>query len=642
MSPLLISAALFLACTPKTEDLSLEWGERGDCDPIAPTTCGLPFPSTFYMTEADTPTGWQISLGATTLPLNANDYQPSPALWNERDGWSVLGALLAHFPDTSLDGTVGHDDIGASLADGALTVILDAETGERMPHFVELDMSQDDDNRRAFMIVPAAPLDYGRRYVIGVRGLSALDGGAISPSEGFAALRDGTTTDDGDIERRRTHYNDQIFPTLEADGWSRGETILAWDMVTGSKEGITGKARWMRDDALDRIGPDGPTYTITRIEEGEDVNEWTARRVFGELTVPLYTEEDDRGTLLTRGEDGMPYYNGETTVPFTVIVPRSVWESAEPAGIIQYGHGLLGSQGEVESSYLAQLGHEHGYILIAVDWTGMKDDDFSSIVTMMVDEIDRFGIIPERSQQGFVEKLSAMRLITGALSNDDALRAPHPKTGELTSVVDTERRYYYGNSQGGILGGAYAALSPDIERAVLGVSGTPYNILLHRSVDFASYFLILQTMFPDELESAMWLGYMQTLWDPGEASGYALAMNEEPLPDTPAKQILLQAAIGDLQVTTLGAHIQARAYGAALITPAVRSVWGLEEVEGPHTGSALIEWDYGIEVPFENNPPEGSDPHGRPRKDEAGMAQLAHFLETGEVLHFCDGPCQDL
>lgn len=638
---MMFSLLLMMSCSDGSVAVT-DWGERGDCDPIAPTACGLPFPSTFYMAEdSASPTGWRVQLGPETLPENANDDQPSPALWNELDGWSVLGAMLAHFPDATLDGTAGHDDIGASIADGSLTIILDAETGERMPHFVELDMTQDEDDRRAFMIVPAAPLKYGHRYVIGIRGLTALDGGAVSPSAGFTALRDGTPTEDGDIERRRLYYDERIFPTLEADGWARDELLLAWDMVTGSKEGITGKAVWMRDDALDRIGPDGPPYTITSVQT-EDLDEWTARRIYGEMTVPLYTEEDARGTLLTRGEDGMPYYNGETTVPFTVIVPNSVWSSAQPAAILQYGHGLLGGQGEVRSSYLARLANDNGYVIIAVDWTGMKNEDFEAIVTMMVDDIDRFSIIPERSQQGFVEKLSAMRLISGALAQDDALLAPHPDSGKPTVIVDSERRYYYGNSQGGILGGAYVALSTDIQRAVLGVGGTPYNVLLHRSKDFTVYFLLLQTMYPDPLEAAMWLGYMQTVWDPAESSGYARAMNSEPLPGTTARDVLLQVAIGDTQVTTLGAHIQARAYGAALIRPAVRPVWGLEEVDGPHTGSALVEWDYGLDEPFENVPPSGDDPHERPRRDESGMAQLGHFLATGEIVNYCDGPCEDV
>jgi hypothetical protein len=361
------------------------------------------------------------------------------------------------------------------------------------------------------------------------------------------------------------------------------------------------------------------------------------------MTVPLYAEEDYRGSLLTRGDDGLPYHNGTTTVEFTVVIPNSVMESGEPGAILQYGHGLLGDQGEVTSGYLAELADTYGYVLIAVNWTGMKSEDFDAIVLMIVEEIDRFGIIPERSQQGFVEFLASMRLITGDLATDPAMMTTDPKTGEAVSVVNPEERYYYGNSQGGILGGAYAALSPDIERAALGVSGTPYGLLLLRSVDFTAYFLMLQTMYPEPLQVAMWMGYMQTLWDSAESSGYARAINSEPLADTPAKEILMQAAIGDAQVTTLGAQNQARAYGAALIEEPVREVWGLPVKESGYIGSALIEWDYGLAEPYENLPPDGdTDPHGRTRKEPESMQQLDTFLRTGVIENTCGGPCQDI
>ena len=53
-------------------------------------------------------------------------------------------------------------------------------------------------------------------------------------------------------------------------------------------------------------------------------------------------------------------------------------------------------------------------------------------------------------------------------------------------VIDTTRLYYDGNSQGGIMGGALVAVSPDIERGALGVPGMNYSTLLQRSVDFES------------------------------------------------------------------------------------------------------------------------------------------------------------
>ena len=263
-------------------------------------------------------------------------------------------------------------------------------------------------------------------------------------------------------------YENIIFPTLVADGVDRANLQLAWDFVVGSKESITSKSVWMRDDLYERIGDDGPAYTITSIEES--VNETTGRRVYGEMTVPLYTDIDGPGSLLNRDADGMPYAQGETTVPFTIIVPQTAIDNPRPLPLIQYGHGLLGSQSEVHNGYLSEFANTHGYILFALDWTGMKEEDRGPISLMLVSEIDQFAIIPERTQQGFVEFLAAMKMMKGAMVDDPAMRHPNPENPEESiPLINPEVAHYCGNSQGAILGGAYIALSPDIERATLGV-----------------------------------------------------------------------------------------------------------------------------------------------------------------------------
>ncbi|MFT5682116.1 MAG: pimeloyl-ACP methyl ester carboxylesterase [Myxococcota bacterium] len=634
-----------LACNgDKSDDTSTAVDDAPDydCDPIAPTLCGLPFPSTFYMAQdATTATGWRVNLGPTTMPINANDQQPDPWTWNERDGWTVAGPIMAHFPEMSLTGVASHADIGASILDASPTLLIDADTGERIPHFVELDMSHDDDTRRMLMLYPTAPLDYGTRYLVAIRGLTDTAGSPIDPSDAFKALRDGTATDDEVAESRRAYMDASVFPPLETAGVSRDDLILAWDFVTGSKDGITGRAVWIRDDLYDRIDAGEMTYTITEVEENP--TEYVGRRIFGEVTVPLYAEEDYRGSLLTRGDDGMPYYNGTTTVPFIVVVPERLIAEGTPGAVIQYGHGLLGSHEEVTwggHSYLPQLANEYGYVLISVDWTGMSDDDEDSIKLMLVNEIDKFAMIPERSHQGFAEFLATMRLIGGALAEDDLMQVTDPKSGESRTVVSEEGRYYYGNSQGGILGGAYAAISSDVERATFGVGGAPYSLLLFRSEDFSAFFQIFQTMYPNPLNVALWMGYMQTLWDSGESAGYLRTYQESPLAGNGPKKALLQVAIGDAQVTTLGAEFQARGLGASFIEAPAREVWGIDTVKSGSTGSGLVEWDYGVSEPFENIPPsEDTDTHEGPRRELAAMEQLHLFFSTGELVNTCDGVC---
>ena len=119
--------SLFFACNTdkESEDLPPMATELTDCDPIDPSLCAFPFPSAFFMVDDDTTeSGYRIAFGDTTLPMNANDVQPSPRYWNERDGFSPLTPIMTHFPEVDITGVIGHDDIGAYLDEDSKTCLL--------------------------------------------------------------------------------------------------------------------------------------------------------------------------------------------------------------------------------------------------------------------------------------------------------------------------------------------------------------------------------------------------------------------------------------------------------------------------------------------------------------------------------------
>ena len=611
-----------------------------DCDPISYSYCSFPFPSTYYMREdSASPTGWRVNLGPTTIPFTDQgdiSYQPRPDFWNERDGFSPLAPFAIDIPNLSLDGIPGHDQIGDSLLDTSPLILVDIDTGERLAVWAELDMSDAFAPARALLIYPAVPMRNGHRYAVGLRNLKDTSGQPIAPTGGFQALRDGTATDNWDIEGRRDRYT-EIFAALTQAGWSQGEVTSAWDTIIASTQGITAKAEYIRDDALAQVGEDGPEYVIDAVTD--DYNENICRRIEGHLTAPLYTEEDAVSTVLTRDADGMPYMNGTTQVAFTILIPRTACEDPRPLPLMQYGHGLLGGQDEVESGYLGEMANQRGFVIFASDWTGMKSEDSDAIVQMILTGIDRFAIIPERSQQGFSEFFVTAKLMRTAMVSDAATQV-EDSSGNMVPVIDPDTLYYYGNSQGAILGGAYVALS-DIERAVLGVGGGPYALLLYRSADFTPFFVVFRSVYDDSRDLAFWMILMQTLWDSAETAGYARQMNEEPLAGLPAHRILMQDAIGDAQVTTLGAATLSRAFGAVQVGTPVEEIWGIDTVAGPHEGSALAEYDFGAPpVPYENLPPDGDfDTHEDTRRNVKAQEQLWTFLTTGVVDHYCDGAC---
>lgn len=629
-------AALLLACkgepTPEPAPYS-------DCDPLDLGLCALPWPNDFFTTEdTSTVTGRRLSLGPTTLPGNVDDIQLSPTAWNERDGFSTIGTLLFYVQDVDPTLLPGHLDLDASLAEDAPILLLNAETGERVPYFAEVDATPELDHERMILVHPVEPMEHATRYVVGVRGLRLVDGSAPEVSEAFAQLRDGLPTDTWDVEGRRQHFDDAIFPVLERAGVTRSELQLAWDFTTISRESSLGRVEWMRDDAAARVGEDGPPYTITSIEDHDcAAGEAIGRTIYGTFAAPLYTDIDGPGALLTRDADGMPYYNGEAEVEFMVRVPCSLIQDPKPGFILQYGHGLLGDKGEARTGYLSNMANEYGWVVIATDWIGMASEDRGPITLMLAQDPSGFAIIPERGQQGLVQTDLMLRLARGALSRDEAL------SFEGVSVVDPDRFGYYGNSQGGIIGGAYMGLSTQHTRGVLGVTGAPYNLLLNRSVDFDPFFLIFLAKFDDFREITFLITAFQTLWDPAEAGGWLRSINQEPGEGQQPKDILIQVAVGDAQVTTLGAHIQARAYGAQRVAPSYRPIWGVEEAEAPFSGSAIVEWFYsdGSEEPVDNTPPSADgDTHECPRREPAAQAQLRAFLEDGVIEQHCEGVCE--
>ena len=138
------------------------------------------------------------------------------------------------------------------------------------------------------------------------------------------------------------------------------------------------------------------------------------------------------------------------------------------------------------------------------------------------------------------------------------------------SALDPAGVSYYGNSQGGIAGGALTAIEPDVTRSVLYVPGMNYGgLLLTRSVDFEDYASVLYPSYPDEGERPLLLSMIQSLWDRGEPNGYANHMTTDPLPNTPQHKVLIEMAYGDHQVANVATEVEARTIGASLRQPAL-------------------------------------------------------------------------
>lgn len=649
-------------------------GCYGECDPTDPTECLFPFPSSHFMVaDKNAPTGFRVNFPDRSLPKPRSGKPYEARFLNELDGFSPVGPLLFYLADVSSVGMTPTNNIGASVLTNTTVVLLNTKTNTTHPHWVEFDFV--DPKSPSVIIQPATPMEFGTRYVVGIRRLiSNTTGQVIAPSQAMQTMlaSEFSVRQSSVTKERWEYYQLKIFPVLESQAsFNRSEIQLAWDFVTVSRETLLGRAEAMRDDALRRQANASLPYGIDAVVEDDcskNPNNTMGRTIYGHITTPLYLTSSQRLAKLPRTAKGVrvdtPEPLGTHDSNFIIRIPCSILTAngtKRAKTLIQYGHGLFGSRAEVGAGWISPFANANDYVLVASDWFGMakyvillvsflwdsltrsvvRFDTIHMMRVLLGDPTDFVGL-PESSLQGFVDLALTLR----AVSNNLAVSEPSLKVNGVP-ILDNPLGNgstsigYYGISQGGILGGAYVAFSTDHHRGVLGVPGSPYALLLGRSVDFDLYKSIMQLNMYTWRQMRLAITLMGMLWDQSEAAGWLTLMRPQ------NKQILMQAALYDAQVTTLGAEIMARAYGAYTVANQTQPVWGVPEQAAPlpPLSSALVEWkyDFAPNEPVENIPPlKQFDTHGCVRKEIRGQLQIRDFLATGAINQYCAPICSSL
>ncbi|MBI2898487.1 MAG: hypothetical protein HYY06_33355 [Deltaproteobacteria bacterium] len=612
------------------------------CNPLASDAdCLLPFPSDFFLVEdAAGQNGRRVELGDAALLKSPSGAPVRPPGRYPSDGFSPGTQILALF-GTAVDPAplVFHTgDVAASLGDESPTVILDAATGERVLHFAEIDPRAEDDAKRALALRPLVRLRDQTRYVVAIRGLAAPDGAPITAPEGFRRIRDGQAEDDEILSPLAERYEREVFPVLELAGVDRAGLLLAWDFTTQSEQSVTGDMLAVRDDLVDRLGRAPPEVTV--VEVADDVDDFIARRIAAEIEVPLYMESAEPGALLNRDEAGRVVANGTAQVPVTVLVPRSVAladEGATAPRLLQFGHGFFGGRGEIDSSFVPEFADRFGFVVVAADWWGMSRADMTGLLDAIATDPSHALDFTDRVHQGMANFIALAEAAAGPLRDLDEMQI-----GRAADYDDAV--YYYGISNGHILGGTYLALSPRIERGVLGSGGADYSFMMFRAHPFAAFLFVIEMFVPDPLDIQKFAALSQATFDRIDPITYAPHVLGDTYAGSPAgRRVLIQIGVGDSEVPNLASHLHARALGIPLLAPAPRQVAALEEVPAPLDGSAMVEFDFGVDpLPgIEAVPPEETNPvHEAVRRLDASMRQVDAFLRPdGRIEATCEGPC---
>ncbi len=604
------------------------------CENLLPGNCLMPFPSDRFRGEDG-----HLDFGEDALPLLASGRRTDGSFFRTVDGYGVASPILIQWPGATLDGAPAVFDPAASLEADSKTVLLNATTGERIAHWTETDWMTDDLDAPVLILRPAQPLPAGTRVVVAMRGLVDATGAALEPTPGFLALRDQQRSETVGIHARREHFEADVFPVLESAGIARGDLQLAWDFTTATHADAITDLVTMRDRMMDAVGADGPAYTIDRVELEPHAS--IAVKVWGTVSVPSFLGEPDAVGVrrIRRDADGLPVIEGVEERPFTVQIPHSVWQGDGSADVVQYGHGFLGRMAEADNSWIREFADRAGFVIVAMNLQGMDEETIDVWIPALAADAGNFPWFAEAAMQGVINQVAVQRMMAGGFAEDTDERF----TFDGAPVYDPARIRYTGNSQGGTLGTLTVALSQDVDRAVLGVPGCAFPFLLHRSVDFSPFELVLRGFFPDRADASMLLALLGTGFHRFDGFAFGPHLGDDPLPGTPAHEVLLHIAKEDAQVHNENSFMLGRAAGAVIVPDAVRVPWGFAEGTYPITAPvSMIEYDFGVPddpTPLDP-PPAETDTHGWLRKLPEAQDQLIHFLRTGEVIDTCAGaPC---
>ena len=652
------------------------------CEELNAVECMLPYPSSRFLEPATTPTGVRLNLPAAGMPeqvgLSGVRHRLSPEPYRVVDGFSPTVQVLMHFPggvdlaqsnaSRLLTDRRGPD--ARSLDADSPTVLIDAQTGEHILHWLENDARATNPDRVLTFLRPGKSLTPGRRYIVAVRSLAHADGSAVAPEAAFRALRDGRRILVPALDARRANFED-IFAKLAQAGVARSNLVLAFDFTTQSDEGLTGQMRSMRDQAfawVDSLPPGEIPFTVTQVKLEDDCSAGGTfhSEVRGTFKVPLFLGKDpithsNELAYLNTDAAGSPVWDGQTFTnpPFTIAVPCSAMANtgAVQARGVVLGHGLFGTGRDfVDQLIDAQVFANTttgGLVAGATDWRGLSKGDIdplsqSFIVNQVLLDFDHFAALPDRLRQGQLNTLVLAHMMrAGVFNRHTAFQSP---SGQ--GVISTRLMNYFGGSLGGIMGTMFAALTPDAVNLNLDVPAINFSCMLQRATPFIMFQdLLTITGMNEPMVVALALGISHELWVRGEPAGYATHITSNPLPGSMVKNILLSQAFLDQQVSNQCTEIEARTLGIPALVGSHRSgMPQIADLPGP-LASAYVEYDTGsfdlanpahapYIPPLANlqAQPNGCDPHGRQGFIPASITQLETFFGDWGILNFCTGP----
>ena len=609
------------------------------CDNTNPDHCLLPFPSSAFLDpDSGTATGYRLDIDGQAIPDSASAPSEDFHMLDNKDGHSPSTQIFTTFsslPDIS--GLASQDSIPSSALPGHNSLVLNMDTGQILEHWVEISSRTQEDEATLVHVRTLRGLDHNAQYAVAFRNLIDGNGEHVEPFLGFKALRDGSITDNQQIESLRSSY-ESMFSSLSEIGYDRQNLTSAWWFHTASSQSIMGDIISMRNNATQLLGEDGIGCNITAVNENYAEDNTTLRRISGTITTPHYLESTYPPTPMTRSEDGTPRFNFLTEVVFTITIPKSAADDSKPAPLVVLGHGFMGD-GEGMVNEARGWANEYGFATIGTDFKGWSSDGDFGAYTFAFLNPNYLQHQSERLQQSLINNLAMIITIKGVCS--DLPEFYH----NGVNLVDTTDIDYMGVSLGAIRGPSMLSLIPEIDRGVLWVGGSSFSFIAERSTQYTQFEELFSSplAYESTMDRSILIALMQSMWDTTEPETYLPFLDGGMEGELHPYEILYLVSINDAQVTTLSADRASRTSEIPVLSNSTHHPYGVEVADAPISGSGIVYFDGrfpavpsgNIQGPMEYH----SLAHNQVLYYDPAMDVANGFLLSGEITDTCSGEC---
>lgn len=296
-----------------------------------------------------------------------------------------------------------------------------------------------------------------------------------------------------------------------------------------------------------------------------------------------------------------------------------------------YFHGFLGTGEQATGKDVIDAALHICAVVVGTDMRGLSRPDLGSVIAGWSD-LNNVGVF-EQQVQGLVNHFALQFIARGPMT--DKLWVD----SDGTSLVDPEKLYIYGISQGHMYASSVMAYDPFVTRAVLSSGGANLALMQERSAGWGTFKTMLAGAYGDSLNQALVVSLAQMHWDATEAAGSANGLLTGEIPGTPKKHILMQMNHADESVSNLSTAWQARTMGLSQLGPAPYDIYGLPTKTGPLSDGLVVYHGGAANIPIGNIAPKDTRSHYIARAQPASWRQMAHFYATGEITQQCEGAC---